>query len=349
MWHETALTKKIKIKYPIIQAPMAGVTTPELVAAVSNAGALGSLGAGYMGGEQIKESVGAIRHLTDKPFQVNLFLPNDYQVDQPKIKQVNALMKPFRDELKLPEPAAITQYAADFEEQMEAVLDANVKILSFTFGVMPKEWVRRCKEKHIILIGTATSGNEAILLEKAGVDFVVAQGAEAGGHRGSFLKDELLLSAVEALPQVVKNIELPVISAGGMMTAEDIFAALHLRASAVQMGSAFLLSPEAGITEAHRKAIAALREDNTVMTRAFSGRSARSIHNKFVDLLTAHDDVVPDYPIQNAYTQDIRKAAAAENKPDYMSLWAGSFAYLAKAKSAGSIVKNLVYQLDQMF
>lgn len=349
MWYETALTKKLEVNYPIIQAPMAGITTPELVAAVSSAGALGSLGAGYMTPEQIHESIAAIKKLTKKPFQVNLFVPNKYEVDQTKIKKVNELMRPFREALKLPEPETIKQYAVDFDKQMEAVLDSDIKIVSFTFGVMPSRWIKICKQKNIFLIGTATSGREAELLEKAGVDFVVAQGAEAGGHRGSFLEDELLLSAVEALPQVVKNIELPVISAGGMMTSDDVFAALHLRASAVQMGSAFLLSPEANTSEPYRRAISKLKDNETVMTRAFSGRSARSIYNEFVDVLTAHDDIIPDYPIQNAYTRDIRRAAAVKNKPEYMSLWAGSFAYLAKPKPASDIVKDLVDKLNQMF
>ena len=143
--------------------------------------------------------------------------------------------------------------------------------------------------------------------------------------------------------------ELPVISAGGMMTADDIFAALHLRASAVQMGSAFLLSPESATSKPYRKAISKLKANQTVMTRAFSGRSARCIYNEFVDVLTAHDEIIPDYPIQNAYTRDVRQAATVQNKPEDMSLWAGSFAYLAEAKPAGEIVKDLVAKLDQMF
>jgi nitronate monooxygenase len=349
MWNKTALTKKLNIKYPIIQAPMAGVTTPELVAAVSNAGALGSFGAGYLSGQEISEAVSSIRQLTNHPFQVSLFIPSEPEVSQAKIKKVTALMKPFRDALNLPEPETITQYAPNFDEQMAALLDTDVEIIGFTFGVMPKKWVKACKNKKIFLIGTATSSNEAEKLEDANVDFVVAQGAEAGGHRGSFLKDEILLSAVEVLPQVVKDVDLPVISAGGMMTADDVFAALHLRAAAVQMGSAFLLSPESAIGKTYRKAIAKLQDNQTVMTRAFSGRSGRCIYNEFVDVLTAHDEIIPEYPIQNAYTRDIRKAAALQKKPECMSLWAGSFAYLAEAKPAGDIVKDLVARLDQMF
>lgn len=346
MWFKTRVTELLHIQYPLIQAPMAGgVTTPKLVAAVSNSGGLGSLGAGYMSKEQMKEAVREIRSLTDKPFAVNLFIPEPEFA--PEIKdEMMAVLDRYRRELGLPPGIDASKFAEPFAEQLEAVLEEKVPVFSFTFGVPARETIRALKQQGITVIGTATTVREAVKLEESGVDLIVGQGSEAGGHRGTFLGpyQDALVGTMALIPQMVDHVQVPVIAAGGIMDGRGIAAARILGAEGVQMGSAFLACEESGAHEAYKNAILTSTDDSTVITKAFSGKAARGIKNRFIQEMAEKESILSPYPLQNALTKEIRQAAAKANRAEFMSLWAGQASAMAARKTAGQLVSDLVEQ-----
>ncbi len=346
MWFKTRVTELLHIQYPLIQAPMAGgVTTPKLVAAVSNSGGLGSLGAGYMSKEQMKEAVREIRSLTDKPFAVNLFIPEPESA--PEIKdEMMAVLDGYRRELGLPPGIDASKFAEPFAEQLEAVLEEKVPVFSFTFGIPARETIRALKQQGITVIGTATTVREAVKLEESGVDLIVGQGSEAGGHRGTFLGpyQDALVGTMALIPQMVDHVQVPVIAAGGIMDGRGIAAARILGAEGVQMGSAFLACEESGAHEAYKNAILTSTDDSTVITKAFSGKAARGIKNRFIQEMAEKESILSPYPLQNALTKEIRQAAAKANRAEFMSLWAGQASAMAARKTAGQLVSDLVEQ-----
>lgn len=344
MWPTTKVTRKLKIKFPIIQAPMAGnITSAQLIANVSNAGGMGSLGAGYMGPEDIRKSIQMIRTLTDKPFAVNLFVPNKAQASK---SQMTAMTKILQEACK---PVARTINAVKppfihaFAEQLQVILEEKIPVFSFTFGVPEDKWLEKLKKQQICLIGTATTVAEARLLQQKGIDLIVAQSYEAGGHRGTFLHNEEngLVGMFALIPQIVDAVHIPVIAAGGIMDARGIIAALALGASAVQMGTAFITCPEASAHPDYKKALLNADDNMTTLTRAFSGKLARGLRNKFINKMLAYQNSILDYPIQNALTKPIREAAAKKNQMDYMSLWSGQAAALASVMPADKLVQQL--------
>jgi nitronate monooxygenase len=344
MWPNTQITELLNITLPLIQAPMAGgATTPELVAAVSNAGGLGSLGAGYMTANEIRNAIKQIRQLTNKPFGVNLFIPEKYQVTEKQIKQAIKAAQEACFELNFDVPPINPPYTPSFEEQIDLILEEKVKVFSFTFGIPNKHQIENFKNNNVILIGTATTLKEAKLLEEFGIDAVVAQGSEAGGHRGTFIgKSEDALNPVTSLvPLLLDYIKIPVIAAGGIMDAKGIIESFTLGAAAVQMGTAFLCCNESGIHPLYKLSLLNATQDRTVLTRAFSGKLARGITNKFISRMQAHEQDILDYPIQNTLTSAIRKEAGKKNGIDFMSLWAGQFAYLCKAIPAAQFIQEL--------
>lgn len=349
MWSQTKLTKMLDIRYPIIQAPMAGgPTPPELIAAVSNSGALGSLGAGYMSPEQIRRAVKEIRTLSDRPFAVNVFVVEPVTAAPEQIERINSIMQPYRSELGLESPDSAPRYISALDEQMAVILAEKAPIISFTFGVLPDKWMQELKAARVVVMGTATTVREAIELEKMGVDAIVGQGSEAGGHRGTFLgpAEYGLIGTMALVPQLVDAVNLPVIAAGGLMDGRGLVAALALGAAGVQLGTAFLPCPESGAHPKHKEAILQSAEDRVVLTRAFSGRSARGIKNRFIEEIEAHRDVIPAYPIQDQLTRDIRQAAGKQNRTEFMSLWAGQGTRLSVGKPAGELVADIVAQAE---
>lgn len=248
MWPHTPLTTLLNITYPIIQAPMAGgFTSPELVANVCNAGGLGSLGAAYMQPEAIRAAIKKIRELTTKPFNVNLFIPEPHHASEQQIAAMHD---------KLAEVASIfikqyrpitSPYAQFFDEQMAVLIEEKIPIFSFTFGMLADNWIEKLKKINILLIGTATTLTEAQLLADKEIDVIVAQGSEAGGHRGTFIgkADDALIGNFALIPQITDKINKPIVAAGGIMDGRGIVAAQVLGASGVQMGTAFLSCPEA--------------------------------------------------------------------------------------------------------
>jgi nitronate monooxygenase len=350
MWTKTSVTKQLGIEYPIIQAGMAGgATSPQLVAAVSRAGGLGTLGAAYMTAEQLRAAIREVRQLTDRPFGVNLFIPEPYHVEEPA-GDVARVMNEVRDELGLPPNPQVTSHAEPFEEQMAVVLEERVPVFSFTFGIPAPEWMAELKRRDILVVGTATTVREAKALEESGADMVVAQGSEAGGHRGSFLHDAASnqIGTMALVPQVADAVRIPVIAAGGIMDGRGIAASLALGASGVQMGTAFLTCLESTAHARHKQELLQSTDESTVITRVFSGKPARGIRNAFIEALSPHENNIPPFPVQNAFTRDIRQAAAKQQRSEYLSLWAGQASSLCRAVSAEELMQQLVRETEQI-
>ena len=349
MWNNTIVSKILKIKYPIIQAPMAGgPSTPKLIAAVSNSGGLGSIGAGYLTPEKLKEDIIETKGLTDKPFSVNIFVPEPVDNSSEKIKEITYLIAPYRKSLGLTGDPPTPQIQQTFDDQMNAILDEKINIVSFTFGIPSDEWINRLKENGTTLIGTANTVDEAILLDKNGVDIIVAQGSEAGGHRGAFLNKNLnsLIGTMALVPQVVDNVDKPVIAAGGIMDARGIVASLILGASGVQMGTVFLTCIESGASKLHKEILLNKHEDDTTITKMFTGKYARGISNKFTEEMKQYEEIVPDFPLQGMITSEMRKESVKQDNPDYTSLWAGQGIRMSKIVSVGELMNFLVNSVN---
>lgn len=344
MRHQTQLTQKLEIQFPIIQAPMAGASShPHLTASVSNAGALGSFGAGYLPGDQIRKVIQKIRKETDRPFNLNLFVPSDYNEDPLKKEASLTLMSSYFEGLGL-DPINPHDYAPSFEEQMAVVIEEKVPVFSFTFGIPESHYLEKLKANGTWMIGTATHLQEALELENRGVDFITLQGSEAGGHRGTFLgrEEDALIPIRELAFEVKSKLATPCIAAGGIMEGRGIQEALEWGVCGVQMGTAFLTAKECPIHPKYREILLNQDQDNTALTRAFSGRLARSIRNRFLDEMEEWKDQIPDYPIQNALTQPLRQAAAQQNQPELMSLWAGQKAMLCQDKSVADLIEEWI-------
>lgn len=326
---------------PVVLAPMGGgPSTPELCAAVSNAGGLGSLAAAYSGPEKITLDIAKVRELTSRPFAVNLFSPAAQQSLSGNIQAVSKFLAPYHEQLGLSPPQAPKSAAEDFGRQIDAICEAKPPVVSFTFGLLPERVMQRLKTQSTFMIGTATTVDEARQLEASGVDAIVAQGSEAGAHRGTFAvpAEEALIGTVALVPQVVDATHIPVIASGGIMDGRGIVAAIALGASAVQMGTAFLAAKEAGTSPAYREALLRAHEDQTTVTRAFSGRMARGIRNEFIEKWNAAGLTHLSYPWQNAMTQPMRRAAASAKQAGLLSLWAGQGVGLIREGTAAELI-----------
>jgi len=347
---QTPLTRRLQLQHPIIQAPMAGGgDTPALVAAVCEAGGIGFIGAAYLTPQQIKESAEAVRAKTRRPFGINLFAPLSPQSPKDPDRAV-AQVAGYYAELGLPAPSLPTSTGSPFADQAAAVLESGAAAFSFAFAAPPKDVVETAKARGMFTIATATTVDEAIALEKVGVDAIAAQGAEAGGHRGTFGTEFEygLVGTIALVPQVIDAVKVPVIASGGIMDGRGIAAALALGAAAVQMGTAFLTCDEAGIPECYKAAIFAAREHQTRVTRAFSGRPARGIVNRFmteVEIEGPQGAILP-FPIQNALTRPLRTAAAKQGRAEFLNLWAGQGLRMARRQPAAQLVTKLVCETE---
>jgi nitronate monooxygenase len=348
-WPDNILTAMLDLRLPLIQAPMAGgSTTPELVAAVSNAGALGSLAAPLLSPAQILDQCARIRTLTNRPFCVNLFVLEPGPVDQDVLASGIARLKPYTDELGLPAPSAPAQYCQSVSAQLEAVLAVRPALASFTFGVLSAAAVTRLREAGIRVMGTATNVAEALAWQEAGADLVCAQGAEAGGHRGTFIGsfEQSCVGLFALLPQIVDAVRVPVVAAGGIMDGRGIAASLMLGAVGAQLGTAFLAADEAGIHAAYKDRLAQTADTGTLVTSAFSGRPARAIANRFSAAMASQLAALPPYPVQNALTGPLRAHAAQTGQLEYMSLYAGQGAGMARRMPAAELVALLRTETD---
>ncbi len=344
---EVNVLERLSVIHPIIQAPMAGGgDTPELVAAVCNAGGLGSIGAAYLTPAQIIETGRAVRARTTRSFAINLFAPQPLPEIPQNIGPALERMAPYFAELGLPAPSVPDSSRNLFPEQLEAALESGAAAFSFTFGMLPDAAVQRIHDKNMLVIGTVTTVAEAVAMECSGVDAVVAQGSEAGGHRGTFACEfgAGMIGTMSLVPQIVDAVRIPVVASGGIMDGRGIAAALALGATAVQMGTAFLTCHEAGVPDAYKEAILNAREDQTRITRAFSGRPARGIVNRFMSEVESGGDAdaILPFPIQNALTRPLRTAAAKAGRAEFLSLWAGQGLRLARRQSAADLMAALV-------
>jgi nitronate monooxygenase len=362
-----ALLSRLGVAHPIIQAPMAGADTPALAAAVSNAGGLGSLGAAYLTPDEIRDAIAEVRRRTDKPFNVNLFAggftagpsavatPSDPAAGGAvagtgPVPPILAILRRHHAALGLPEPVLPTTAVDPFPAQLDAVLAARVPVFSFTFGIPPAADLARLREQGAAILGTATTVEEARRLAAAGVDAVVAQGSEAGAHRGTFAApfERALIATMALVPQVVDAVAgLPVIASGGIMDGRGIVAARALGAAAAQMGTAFLACDEAAIPEAYKALLSSSPEDATAVTRAFSGRPARGLVNAFMrDVESAGEGALLPFPLQNIATRAMRAAARLAGDTDRLSLWAGQGLRLVRRLPAAELVRRLVAESE---
>jgi nitronate monooxygenase len=342
----TPLCDRLGISLPIIQAPMAGgPTTPELVAAVSEAGALGSFGFAYTQPEAMRRDADAVRARTQAPFGVNLLAnPQPGPVAPQDQRAALAAVARYYAELGLPPPEPVRPpYAPDLEGQLALTEAMRPPVFTFHLGDLPIERIRHMQSLGISVGGSATCVAEAHHLEGLGVDFIVAQGAEAGGHRGTYLRDpyEAMTGMLALVRLIVRNVKVPVVAAGGIMDGAGIAAALALGAQAAQLGTAFLPCPESGASRLHKESLLAATEDDTLVTEKFSGKPARALVNRFIREMEAADAPQLVFPAQNTLTGPLRAAAGKAGNRDFPSMYAGQAAPLARALPAGELVAQL--------
>jgi nitronate monooxygenase len=341
---QTDATERLGIRLPVVQAPMGGgPSTPALVAAVSEAGGLGSLAGGYLSPERLRADIAAVREATSKPFAVNLFVPTPVEPTGEDVETALAALERYRLEVGLPaRPATATgPWAEDFDAQVAVVVEERVPVTSFTFGLLPADVVDALHDAGSLLVGTATTVEEAVAVAASGVDLVCAQGSEAGAHRGTFLgaAEQALIGTLALVPQVCDAVDVPVLAAGGIMDGRGVAAAIGLGAGAAVLGTAFLRTPEAGTSATYRRALAAATETSTSVTTAVTGRMARGIENRLMRDL--RDVPVPPYPVMHTLTAELRRRAAERDEPDLMSLWCGQGIRLATELPAADLVRRL--------
>ena len=339
------LIARLKIALPIIQGPMTGADTPALAAAVSSAGGLGMLASGTRSPAAMAEAAAQVRRLTNKPFGMNMFVQATPSPDDDTVRAALERLAPLYAEFGQT-PTVPPQWCEDFGAQFEALLAARPAVASFTFGILNAAQVERLHSAGIEVIGTATTLEEARAWAAVGADAVCASGMEAGGHRGTFLGDfaASMVGTMALVPQCVDALTIPIIAAGAIMDGRGIAAAITLGAQAVQMGTAFLACPESAIAPAYRDALNKAQATDTRVTRLFSGRPARGIVNTMMQRLQGDEATVPAYPVQNALTGALRRAAAEAGRTDYLSLWAGQGVGAVRPMPAAALVQVLAQE-----
>jgi nitronate monooxygenase len=345
-WPRRDVCDLFGIEHPILLAPMAGATTPALVAAVSNAGGLGGHGCAVMSPQQVRDEIQAIRAATNRAFQVNFFV---HDLPDPKGDAgpaMRAKIEAYYREAGLGALPAIANPWPRFDDAaLDVVLETKPAVVSFHFGLPDGTVMSRLKDAGVTVLSSATTVDEAVELEKRGVDAVIAQGFEAGGHRGTFLGrvDSGTVGTMALVPQVVDAVSVPVIAAGGIADGRGIAAALMLGAGAVQIGTAFLSTPEAATSELHRAELLSGRARRTMVTHTVSGRPARGMRNRLLDETETIQDEAAPFPMQASLTGPLRGAG----NPEFMALWAGQAAPLNRAMPAAELVGVLVEETER--
>src|SRR6266436_5223439 len=353
-WNENRLTAKLGIDDPVIQGPLGGLSSQKLTAAVSNFGALGSFGAHGLSPGAIKDVIAEIRSLTSKPFAMNLWVSMEDEgartSDENAFNRSLAPLAVHLAALGASRPEYKPYSWIRFEDQARVLLDENVPVFSFIYGIPPQEILEECWAKHIVTIGTATTPDEAAALQEAGVDAIVASGFEAGGHRGSFLRsaEDSLTGTLSLVPQIADIVNVPVIAAGGIADARGVIAALALGAEAVQMGTVFLACEESGASLLHRQALRGRRAGHTALTKGFTGRLARGIHNRLIEELNKPGTEILPYPLQRGLVRSLSMAAEAAGRSDLLPLWAGQSANLSTCINVLAFLTSLVEEVSEI-
>ncbi|MGH2986375.1 MAG: NAD(P)H-dependent flavin oxidoreductase [Solirubrobacterales bacterium] len=336
----TSITELLAIRHPVLQAPMAGAATPQLAAAVSAAGGLGALGSAVLSPDELRREVEVFRARTDAPLHINFFCHAPAEATDELAERARDGIAPLYAERGLGEPPQPDPDETRFDDaRLSAVLEIRPAVASFHFGLPAATAVDAIRGAGIRVIAAATTVAEAVRLRELGADAVIAQGAEAGGHRASFLVsgDDGPIGTLALVPQVVDAVDVPVIAAGGIADGRGLAAVLALGAGAAQIGTAFLACPESGIDPAHREAVLGTPAEATTITRAFSGRPARAVHNR-VSKALAGEAVLP-FPLQRSLT---RPLADGDDPEQVLSMWLGQAAPLAAERPAGEVVEALI-------
>jgi nitronate monooxygenase len=347
-WNQTRVSKALGIEYPIIQGPLGGLSSQRLTAAVSNFGGLGSFGAHSLEPQAIGDRIAEIRSLTAKTFAMNLWVSMEdaeaRRSDAAAFNRALAHLAPHIEAAGGAQPAFSAYKPIRFEDQARVILDAGVPAFSFIYGIPPREILDEAKRKGIITLGTATTAEEAVALEQAGVDVVVASGFEAGGHRGSFLRsaEDSLTGTFSLVPQTVDAVSVPVVAAGGIADARGIAAAFALGAEGVQMGTVFLACEESGAHALHREVILSGKAGQTALTRGFTGRLARGVYNDLLQLLNEPDTAILPYPLQRSLMRNLALPAQSAGRSDLLALWAGQSANLGHSTNVQELLQSLV-------
>ncbi len=342
MWPSDQITTLLGVQNPIIQAPMAGSATVELAAAVSNAGGIGSLGCAGMSLAKIKEASVSLQSATDKPFNLNFFTHDNPIVDSSTVQRTWERVKPFYQAVGLSGPPLPLEpgYSTFNSDILKLMLEVKPAIISFHFGLPAIDMVRALQQAGCRVLCSATTVAEAISLNQSGVDGIIAQGWEAGGHRGSFEVhyEDYGIGTMALVPQVVDAVDVPVIATGGIADGRGIAAAFALGASGVQMGSAFLSCPEASISDTHREALRNASDQDTRLTRAYSGRPARAKNNEYMEIMAEHQTQLPDFPSMYDFSRPLMQRA--KNGENQFLLY-GQATSLNREQSAAKLVETL--------
>jgi nitronate monooxygenase len=353
-WRSSRVARLLGIVYPIIQAPFGGLPSQRLTATVSNLGGMGSLGAVTLGDSAIREVIGEIRSLTSKPFAVNLWVSTSdreaSRISRDVIEEKIRTLTRYYSELGIEPPSGIEAKPQNFETQVRGAIDAGVPVLSFIYGIPPSEILEECRRKGIRTIGTATTPEEAVALEEAGLDVIVASGFEGGGHRGSFLQSpaDSLMGSLALIPQVADAVQAPVVAAGGIADGRGLTAALALGAEAVQIGTAFLACATSGASKAYRDALLSPSAKLTALTDTLTGRLARGLRTHLVDLLRHGSDPL-SFPAQHGLVQTLAGPASAQERTDLMIIWAGQSVSLCKHTDASELMAELIATANEFF
>jgi nitronate monooxygenase len=352
LWTENRLTSRLGVQYPIVQGPLGGLSSQRLTAAVSNYGGLGSFGAHGLEPEAIRKVIREIKSLTSKPFAMNLWVSMEDEGALTSTEEAfHRSLVPLEKHIESvggAKPAYLPYEAIPFDDQVQVFLDEGISAFSFIYGIPSKQILDEFRRRGIVLIGTATTVDEAIALEQADVDVIAASGFEAGGHRGSFLQssEDSLMGTMALVPQVVDAVNLPVVAAGGIGDARGIVAAFALGAEGVQMGTAFLACEESGANTLHRKALLSGQAKQTALTRGFTGRLARGIRNRLLDELNQNDTKILPYPLQRALVRHLSVPAEKSGRSDLLPLWAGQSANLARCTDVRALLDMLVKEVS---
>jgi nitronate monooxygenase len=352
-WRDRRLLGLFGIEHPIVQAPMAGISSPQMALAVAQAGGLGSIAAAMLTPDALRSEMQLVQQATDRPINVNFFVHVPPRADAASEVAWRRRLEGYYREFGLSPEAAVGGPArAPFDAAMcDIVLEYRPKVVSFHFGIPEATLVDRLKQAGILVISSATTVEEARFLEAKGCDAIVAQGNEAGGHRGMFLTDDVTSQpgTMALVPQVVDAVKVPVIAAGGIGDGRGIAAALALGAAGVQIGTAFMLSPEAKTPPLHREALAAARDDNTVLTNVFTGRPARGIVNRYVREVGPISAEAPAFPLASGASQPLRIATEPKGSSDFMPLWSGQAPTLARAMLSAALLAAWVEETKVVF